>query len=919
MSTTPRYIVGIDLGTTHCALAYSPIDRNQIQVMEIPQLTAPGEVHSNVLLPSSLYLPATDELPEESRKLPWGVEPGEPCGISGEFARRRGAQVPNRLCSSAKSWICHGGVDRRAPILPWNPEETNTDLPQVSPLEAEARFLRHMRHAWDALHPNDPLADQLLEMTVPASFDEVARAITLEAAEAAGLPAAKLLEEPKAAFYHFISHDPEQLSEVLKDVSLVLVVDVGGGTTDLTLVHVQPNPEHPDEPQFERIAVGGHLMLGGDNIDAALAQHLQETAGLQSMSPTEWSALVQTARTAKETLLAEGAPEQTTCAIAKRSGRRLIGSSVSVTLTKEDVERIVLEGFFPHATLDAAASPEARSGLTTLGLPYTRETAITKHIGTFLRRFAPAAQKVGASVVQGCAKPDAVLLNGGVFKAPKLITRLMSVLESWFGTTKLLEHRSLDLAVACGAVASGLARLGIGAAITGGSPRMYAIGLGDASEHKALCIVPRGMEEGKTLAVTEHPLEVVLGRQVAFPLYSSTTHTAQPGDLLAVDENLDALPPLVTILRHADRKNNLHEPVTLHSTLSIQGNLQVSLQTMDLPPLHWRLAFELKRETTKAEARPSQFEEPPPSNEPLPKNFNEAVRLIERTFQGSREWALPEAGKSLRQGLEDFLGARGSWSSTVCRALFDVLMNQVERRNRTADHCVAWIRLTGFCLRPGFGFHGDKARLQKMWQLFAEGPGQSSKLVYSEWWILWRRLAPALDFSQQETIYQTVKPYCEPNGKPPKGPQLTGVPEMLRMLSTLETLPPSEKVLIGSWCMAQQKKIGLWPIGRLGARHLLARSNGGLVPVDVVEAWLRVILQDNWNTPEHAFAAAMLSARSPISEISESLRLAAIRKLEETHAPARLLSLVQNTAHMEASDWKQLLGETLPEGLVLSR
>lgn len=423
-SPAPRFVVGIDLGTTHCAVAYASLGGDRaVRLLDLPQLIAPGEVAARPLLPSFLYLPAEGELPDDQRTLPWG--PAE--AIVGELARQRGAQVPNRLVASAKSWICHGGVNRRAPILPWSAPD---GMPQVSPFEAQVDYLRHLRAAWDAAHPNAPLADQDVVVTVPASFDEVARELTVEAAREAGLATVRLIEEPQAAFYDFLGAHADDLAEALGDARLALVIDVGGGTTDLTLVRIAPGDE--GAPALERIAVGGHLMLGGDNMDAALAHHALTLAGMDAkLDPTEWSALVQSARQAKEALLAADAPEVTHLSIQKR-GRRLIGGTRTVALPRDDVRAVLLDGFVPATGPDETAQRTGRAGLTTLGLPYTSDPAIPRHVCAFLRRHAEAARAAGATVIDGLPRPDLVLLNGGVFNAPALVERLTATLDAWF-------------------------------------------------------------------------------------------------------------------------------------------------------------------------------------------------------------------------------------------------------------------------------------------------------------------------------------------------------------------------------------------------------------------------------------------------------------------------------------------------------
>ena len=568
------WAVGIDLGTTHCALSAARLDHPVVRSMAIPQLVAPGELSARTLLPSFLYLAAPGELSDSDRRLPWG----DPAHVVGEAARALGAKVPNRMVASAKSWVCHGGVDRRAPILPWNSPDSE---PHVSPFAAQVEYLAHMRAAWEHAHPDAPLAAQDVVVTVPASFDEGARDLTTLAAREAGLGDVRLLEEPQAAFYDWLGANTDELARQLDDVRLILVVDVGGGTTDLTLLRVR-EPTGADEDggaRIERIAVGGHLMLGGDNMDAALAVFALGKAGIsRPEDATVWSALVQSARQAKERLLAADAPPQVVISMQAR-GSRLVGGTKSIPIDRDEAVQVLLDGFLPRTAAGETAQRVGRAGLTTLGLPYTSDTAIVRHVSTFLRRHADAAADAGARVIEGLPRPDRVLLNGGVFNAPAMVERLMDVLAGWYGEpVARLEHTSLDLAVAHGAVRSALARRGIGEAIAGGTARAYYIGVeGPAGEKKALCVAPRGLESGASATVPDRIFELVLDRPVAFPLFAYTGDRVDAaGTIVDIDAELEPLPPLEALMRDSTRAAATM-PVTITTTLTEMGALEISL------------------------------------------------------------------------------------------------------------------------------------------------------------------------------------------------------------------------------------------------------------------------------------------------------------------------------------------------------
>lgn len=910
-STAARYVVGIDLGTTHCAVAYSPVDATDIRVFDVPQLVAPGEVAPRPLLPSFLYLPAEGELAAHHRTLPWG----EAADVVGELARRQGARSPMRLVASAKSWICHGGINRRAPVLPWGAPE---GAPQISPFDAQARYLAHLRAAWDHAHPDAPLAEQEVVVTVPASFDEDARELTVDAAHAAGLPTVRVLEEPQAAFYDFLGTHETDLAGLIGDARLILVVDVGGGTTDLTLLRVLPGD---GDPEIERIAVGGHLILGGDNMDAAVAHHLQQSAGIERLDATEWSALVQAARGAKERLLADDAPEEVSVAIQRR-GSRLIGGTKTVPLTREDARRLLLDGFVPGTGPAEVAERKGRAGITTLGLPYATDPAIPRHVCAFLRRHARAATEAGARVVDGLPRPDLLLLNGGVFNAPAMEARLTEVLGGWFGApVARLPHTSLDTAVARGAARYALGHRGMGRLITGGSARAWYVGIdGPDGRSQAFCAVPRGTEEGDTVDLPHRTFELVLGRPVAFPLYSyDGDRHDPPGGLIAIDEDLDRLPPLETVLRD-DRPNHPErEKVTLSAELTESGTLALSLVTVSLPPRRWRLELGGSPSAPRPEGADASA---PPPQEPLPEGFSRVRRRVEETFGKLKAGAQPRVAKTLRKDIEAAIGPRGEWSSTACRALADALIAHTEGRGRTPVHETHWLRLLGWALRPGFGAPGDAERLDRLWPLFEVGLAHpKDKALWAEWWILWRRVSPGLGPIRQRAIFDAVRPWLAGGPRPP-GPHAHGQPEMLRMLSGLERLSPAQKEEIGGWVIDRIKKIGTWwPLGRLGARAPFHGDPQDAVPREVAAHWLATLDALDWATADGAaFAAVLIAAPAgnPDLDLSSAEREGVVQKLKGLDVPSRWTDLVTGAAALSAGDARRVFGDALPSGLRLT-
>lgn len=925
----PRHVVGIDLGTTHCAVAHSPVGRVDVRLFDIPQLTAPGTLEARPLLPSFLYLPAEGELAPGDLKLPWTAD-GEAAPPVGELARQRGAQVPGRLVASAKSWICHGGVNRRAPILPWSaPEGT----PQISPYTASVRYLSHLRAAWDAAHPEAPLADQDVVITVPASFDEVARELTADAARAAGLSDIRLIEEPQAALYDFIGAHADDLRAALGDARLVLVVDVGGGTTDLTLVRVRPGD---GQPELERIAVGGHLMLGGDNMDAALAHHVLSEAGIdRRLDPTEWAALVQQARRAKEQLLAADAPESTRVSVQRR-GRRLLGGTKTVTLERDAVRDLLLDGFAPHTGPTEVADRKGRAGLTTLGLPYTTDAAIPRHVCAFLRRHASAAAEAGARIFDGLPRPDRVLLNGGVFNAPALVERLRAVFGGWFGEApvELLPHTSLDTAVARGAARFALGRRGLGQLIGGGTARAYYVGVeGPEGQRRAFCVAPKGMDDGSAIDTIDQRFDLIVDRPVTFPLYAYTGDRSDPaGAVVDVDGELDPLPSIETRLKRqgdmwVDPESG-RVPVRLSSALTEEGALELYVMTLELPPRRWRLQFSLEPDGSAAEAPPSEGAAadagPQPAKpEPLPKGFKDAQRAITRAFGPGRVSADPKQAKGVRRAVEEAVGGRGQWSLSLCRALFDALLGREAYRGVSALHEMNWLRLLSWTMRPGFGLVGDDARVATLWALHGEGLiHPKAKANWGEWWILWRRVAPGLDRAQQRALFEDVRPWLAQKGPQPQGPRAHGHPEMIRLLAALERLSPDQKVTAGGWFEAWFKKINsYWPLGRLGARELFHGDPADVVPAAVAEGWLTSVLALDWQRADGADFAAVLLARftgDPTRDVSPALRTQVLERLTAARASSVWIDMLTRPTALSEGDAKRLLGDALPAGLRLN-
>jgi len=607
-----RFVVGIDLGTTNTALAYVdtsvPVDRARPEALGIPQVVNPGEVAERPLLPSFLYLPGPGEVPAGSLNLPWSENLDY---AAGEFARNFGGQVPTRLVASAKSWLCHPGVDRKANVLPW---KAHDDARKISPLEASIRYLRHLADAWNHVMakgvPANRLEEQEIVLTVPASFDAAARELTVEAARAAGLEHLTLLEEPQAAFYAWLDAHRDDWRELVQVGDLILVVDVGGGTTDLTLIEVG---QESGNLVLTRVAVGDHLLLGGDNMDLALAHTAaQQIKPGGRLDAGQMLQLGYACRAAKESLLADAKLTSAAVTVLGR-GRSVIASSLKTDLKRDDVEKLLVDGFFPPVPLEAKPQQSMAAGLTEIGLPYVSDPGVTRHLAHFVKRQSEA---LGERETAGKRTlPNAVLFNGGVFKAEALRKRVVEVMSSWVKDAeppkkgkkspqgvRSLEGTNLDLAVARGAAYYGLVRRGNGVRIRGGTARAYYVGIetslpaipGAAPPIKALCVAPFGMEEGTETDLPKQEFGLIVGEPVQFRFLGSTLRRNDTAGTLVEEweEQIEELQPISVTLAE---KQGLGRtvPVHLHARVTEVGQLELSCITRDAKH-RWKLEFNVR-------------------------------------------------------------------------------------------------------------------------------------------------------------------------------------------------------------------------------------------------------------------------------------------------------------------------------------
>jgi molecular chaperone DnaK (HSP70) len=609
-----RYAIGIDLGTTHSALSYVDLQASDGEqadggVLPVPQLSAPGTVEAPALLPSFLYLPHPDEMAPGELALPWTG--GTPAPVVGELARTRGAGTPIRLVSSAKSWLCHPGVDRRAAILP---ADAPPEVTRVSPLEASTAYLAHLKQAWNAAHPEAPFEQQAVTVTIPASFDPAARELTLEAARQAGYDTRgnlTLLEEPQAALYSWIQNSGGGWRKQVKAGDIVLVVDVGGGTSDFSLIAIL---ERDGKLEPHRVAVGDHILLGGDNMDLALAHLVARKLQANGTQLDAWQmrALTYACRGAKEHLLADANAQAWPIVVPSR-GSKLIGGSIRAELTRDEVTSFITDGFFPRVEASARPATRTRAGLTQLGLPYAQDAAVTRHLAAFLGRQAGATAELEGFAgevdpAHSFLHPSAVLFNGGVFKSAILSQRVMDTINDWLTgegaePARMLEGADLDLAVARGAAYHGYARRGGGVRIRGGTARSYYVGVesmmpaipGMEPPIEALCVAPFGMEEGSELELPGQEFGLVVGEPVHFRFFeSSTRRQDQIGTLLDFwqPDELQELNEIQATLPAEGRNPGDVAQVRLHALATEAGTLE--LVAVSREGQRWRVEFDVR-------------------------------------------------------------------------------------------------------------------------------------------------------------------------------------------------------------------------------------------------------------------------------------------------------------------------------------
>lgn len=872
--------IGIDLGTTNSALAFidpregEGADFPPVHVLPVEQQVSAHATEPRRTLPSFLYLE------------------GE--GFVGEYAREQGALAPSKLVHSAKSWLSNAEVDRTAKVLPWDAQEAGRVM---SPVEASARYLRQLREAWER-DGRPPMAAQDVVLTVPASFDEEARELTVQAAAEAGLPKVTLLEEPAAAFYAWIANHLRQSQKSLVDGMTVLVCDVGGGTSDFTLIRVA---REGDRVEFTRTAVGKHLLLGGDNLDLTLAWLVESKLGAK-LSLRQRSALRRQCSAAKERLLASEtlAREEIT---VLGGGSSLVGGTLKSEVLREEALELALEGFLPFCGLNEKPQEDAKSMFRELGLPYVSDPAVTRHLATFLTGAQSPA-------------PDAILFNGGFFIPELLRRRVTDVVEQWYGKRPLVfENNELDLAVAAGAAYYCYVRGGgAGVLVRGGLPRAYFLGVESPGEAlSTVCLVPRGSEEGSTQTLDLENLQLVANKPVRFNLYSSLVRTEDKvGDVVdfardEVGQSLHQHAPLEAVIRFGKRAEERTVPVKLGAHLTEVGTLEIWAESK-VSEHRWRLQFELRKPVMAEQAKKAK---------PAAVVSAEAVARGEELIRECFE-LFTLAPEALPAQLEQTLAlGRNSWPLETIRRFGDVFLELSDGRKRSPAHEVRWLNLCGLCLRPGFGSPGDDLRIELARRVWAQGLTFASRVeCETQWWIFWGRVAGGMNRNQQADCFQRLAATLLPRGKPPRV-NTSLLREMWRCAASLELLPAGTRTSLGDALVKRMRNRDagaseFWCLARIGARKLFYAPANQVLPPALVARWVESIAKVD-GAGECMSRLAQVTgdlARDLPPSTVEMVRRAAEGQQE-------WLAVLEGDAAGDLESMGRVFGEELPSGLVL--
>lgn len=937
--TRAKFSIGIDLGTTNCAVAFEPLDGadRSTRVFAIPQWEQPGVFSEFATLPSFLYLPAEHEAAALGGQAGW---------VPGRFARKQAAEQPGRVAHSAKSWLCHHSVDRDAAFLPWRSDALEPEQ-RISPIRASAILLQYLRAAWDSKFagngPEFQFDAQEVTIAVPASFDAVAQRLTLDAARQAGFVPenVRLIEEPQAAFYRWLERHagPDDFWKAIDEGANtqpihrprhVLVIDIGGGTSDFSLFEVTRQPGSA-APHIKRVAVSDHLLLGGDNIDLALAHRIQSSlpAGTD-LAPAQWNFLVAQCRDLKERCLSSpGAEAETFSVSIPGRGSGLLGATLTARIARAEVEAILMDGFFPECAANAEPVRPVQAALREWALPYAADSAVTRYLAAFLR---------------GRPRVDAVLFNGGSLHPAALRRRLQRQIAAWQegGEPVALENPEPDLAVARGAarfgriLRAGATRAAGAQRIEAGAARAIYLEVhalsgegGGRTARRLVCILPCGASAGEEFRVSPPGLELYVGRRVSFQPFHSTRHEAdRAGTIVEWDErSFHPLPPLQTVARLSGRLSGggaERLAVSLSATMNDLGLLQVLCVSAD-PRVKesWPLEFNLRPHEAETGALPPGASADTGVDTAA---FESARERILSFFRGGVGRYEKLTANNLLKHLEKILGMqKGNWNGALIRALWPALYECFERRAESADHEEAWLIMAGHLLRPGFGSENDAARIDELWRVYIEGPAQPGRRIQLQQFIAWRRVAGGLSRERQEAILFAELPKLRVEKAPSA--------ELVRLAGAFERIDPGARAELaagfttgaaglagaGQHCAPWLTALGLL----LNRAPLYAGPSAVLAPALVEQAY-EALRGLDWAAPELAeiqtlFLRAARVVDDPALDLPRGLREKIASKLEKAGVAPLKLERLRTFIPVESAERAGLFGESLPPGLVLGR
>jgi molecular chaperone DnaK (HSP70) len=930
-----QYIIGIDLGTTNCAVSYvdvtgfkeaaarqsgkkqqnkqnepEKLDKSQwIKPFSMPQLTGLGEFTKISVLPSFLYIPGAYDISKEVLKHPWKKRQDM---FAGAFARDHGSKIPTRLVSSAKSWLCNTAADRSAKILPWG----SRGVEKISPVDATAQYLSHIRSAWNHFVKDEDkfIENQFVIITVPASFNEEARDLTMAGVEKAGLGSSvTLLEEPLAAFYSWLILHESDWDQQVKEDDLIFVCDVGGGTTDFSLISLKAGDQ--GTPRFERLAVGDHLILGGDNIDLALAKivearFISDTA----LTPDKWKTLCHRCREAKERILEN--KEKAVRITLKGEGRALISGTLSADLTRGDVETVLRSRFYPDVDAIDLNAGDAGKEIADFGLPFEKESAVTKHIIRFLEKHR---DNVKQSLGKEAPLPDFILFNGGTLKPSLVQSRIREAIRRWFRTNDSLRPRVLEnpypeLAVGIGASYYGLVKQGIGVRVGSGSPRSYYLGVGMASDtgHSAVCLVERGLDEGSVIDLPDMAFEVRANQPVSFDVYSSSFRSGDTaGSIIPIDDTLTPMAPIQTIIRFGKNGDKKTIPVTMGAAYTEMGTLSMYCHSR-VSDHRWKLQFQLRDPAGDLETAETEV-----YDDSL---IRKACHLVYTSFSDPGVSGLDSVVKQVESLVDQ---GRANWPLSFLRTLADQLIGMQHLRHQSATHEARWLNMVGFCMRPGFGDAFDPDRAGKLWKVYLAGVTFEKALQNRlEWWIWFRRIAAGLKAGQQRQFFQDIAPVVvKQKIKLPPQEMI----ELWMVAGNLERLLVKDKIVLAKSLLPRltpgknQDRL-LWTMSRLGARDLLYGSVDRVVPPAEAGRWIKQIIKQPWKKNDQVHIPVAEMARKTgdrTRDLDPVLVDTVIGWLKDRKAPSALVKMVEQKTPRAMADKSLQFGEKLPPGLVL--